>query len=680
MSSYIKSGIRTFKNEKLSIKDAEEYSGCMKDEDEIYHDSINALRNTTCSGEHLGGAVKKAVTKKKKTDVVVKPQPNYNSKTVNDIHMVGKAIVNELIKNNVYYVYSPGDDTKLMNYAVEYMQRNNHHLNHTEYEFLIRYLRENIYKNLIEGFQNKHSLASLSGVRLINDPQCGDSGSIGLRYSNKIAISRELSNNWTGLSSLSGYDGDLGSFRMEKNMIHPLFFMLFAVRIPGFEDMVIQSDYPSLVEEIREHEVQDENILLMLLRTMDPNPLPMKKTGSLSGNESTRISIAMLLRELSLCVRTGIFESEASLQLEKILCNFDMPGAKFQEENMFQALLSTFSYTPTLITQQTPVMMNPFNQGMSLFEKQRMFSPAKSVYNIEYPIADMYTYSNNSIPHLDKQNIEYMGFDPVSNKVVFTYSSNKDIIMNDQNNLLNNIYKSLTTSKIEVRPDQAMATLLARGPQLQSLYKDVQPVKILMSNGLCVTIPREQTKISSRPCSNMFFKSNIKPMLNLSPVLVSDYTTINGVNCELVAALCYDVLTEGQGYSNLDNVYTGASMYHTQLSSKMGTYAIVKSGSQWYEYNPQDTLTMDRRTKKMERILLNRYNTSIESGESYSFEEWRQANIKSINDSFRRKEFSIFDLHLSEAEAMEKISTTACILIYAEDYDQYRNRIIEKYF
>ncbi len=679
MSGYIKSGIRTFKNEKLALKDMEpEYSGCMKEEDEIYHDSINALRNTSCNGEHLGGAVKKVVAKKKKVET--KPQPRYTSKTVNDIHMIGKAIVSELLKNNIYYVYSPGDDTKLMNYAVEYMQRNDHHLDRTEYEFLIRYLRENIYKNLIEGFQNKHSLASLSGVRLINDPQCGDNGSVGLRYSNKIAISRELSNNWTGLSNLIGYDGDYSVCRMDKNVIHPLFFMLFAVRIPGFEDMVIQSDYPSLVEEIREHEVQDENILLMLLRTMDPNPLRMKKVGSLAGNESTRISIAMLLREISLCVRTGIFESEASLQLENILCNFDMPGTKFPEENMYQALLSTFSYTPTLITRQTPSLLNPYNRDIALFEKHRIFAPAKSVYNVEYPISDMYTYSNNSIPHLDKQNIEYMGFDPVSNKVIFTYSSNKDIISNDQNNLLNNIYKTLTTEKIEVRPDQAMATLLARGPQLQSLYKDVQPVKILMSNGLCVTIPREQTKISTRPCSNFFFNSKIRPMLNLSPVLVSDYTTINGVNCELVAALCYDVFSEGQGFSNLDNVYTGAGMHHAQLSNKIGTYAIVKSGTRWFEYNPQDTLTVERKTKKMERMLTNRYNLAVENGENNSFEEWRQANLKNVNDSFRRKEFSVIDMMIPEAEALEKISTTACILIYAEDYDQYKNRIIEKYF
>lgn len=682
--NYIEDGLLTFDDRPLFVE-AEIIEDRLASHDDTYLDTINLLReNETPSNldlELFGGARNNKSSPQKKDNN--KQVSQYKNKSVLDIHKIGSAILKELLGDKINLTINTSDDTRLMKFVMSFLNKHSYSLDNSEYEYLVRFLRDNLYKVVKESIMNRHSLAAISEYRLTSDmltmPMYESMACGNLMFNQKVAITREMSNKWDGLTTLMNL---MGKTKMEKDVIDPLFFILFANKLPGFEDLVIRNDYQSLVQQIRDKEVHKSNMFLFLLRMIDPSMLPTtdKDHATALGNETLRISISMLLRELSYNIRRGIFEDKASCLLLKLLEGIKMPTAKFREENMLQAILATFSFKPTLITRG---MLGASKIGLFTGTQTTtvLYEPPKSVYNIEYPISDMYCFSDNTIPRLAQNNFDLLGFDSTTKKIVFTYSDNRNIIQDEQTNLIQNLFNALSSNnRIETDINNVLPTIIARQPALEDIYKNMMPVQVLLTNGFYVSVPREQNRFNSCPSSNVFFRPSFKPSINLSPVLVEPTVTVNRISYELVGALCYDIIDD-------DSLVFGAPIFGGNInvvdaSMKLGTFALVKSNGIWFEYNPQDNITLERKKNKIDRVALNRYTSSIGNNaiDSASFDTWKTNNLASVKQDIDENKFTISDLMINENEALEKISTRCCLLFYAEDYDVYQSRIFEKCF
>lgn len=683
--NYVKEGLLTFDNKSLFVE-AEIGEDRLSAHDDVYLDTINLLReNETPSNldlELFGGAKndKKAVAKKEPKGMV----GNGRNKSVLDIHKIGSAILKELLGDKINLTINTSDDARLMKFVMSFLNKHSYSLDNSEYEYLIRFLRDNLYKVVKESIMNRHSLAAISEYRLTSDmltaPMYDPVACGNLLFNQKVAITREISNKWNGLATLVDL---MGKTKMEKDVIDPLFFVLFANKLPGFEDLVIRNDYQSLVQQIRDKEVHKTNMFLFLLRMIDPSMLPTtdKDHATALGNETLRISISMLLRELSYNIRRGVFEDKASCLLVKLLDSIKMPTAKFREENMLQAILATFSFKPTLITRGL-IGANHLGLLTGSPTSSILYEPPKSVYNIEYPISDMYCFSDNNIPRLSQNNFELLGFDSITKKIVFTYSDNRNIIQDEQTNLIQNLFNAISSTKnrIETDVNNVLPTIVARQPALENLYKNMTPVQVLLTNGFYVSVPREQNRLNSCPTTNIFFRPAFKPTINLSPILIEPTVTVNRITYELVGALCYDIIDD-------DSILFGSPIFGgninvVEASLKLGTFGLVKSNGAWYEYNPQDSITLERKKNKLDRVLINRYRASIVNNApaAITFETWKTDNIDAVKKDMDENKFTISDFQITESEALEKMSTRCCLLFYAEDYDVYQSRVFEKCF
>lgn len=672
---FIKEGLKTFDQLPLflEVKEKQDY---LSFQDDVYLDTVNLIRDNeyvnNVNTEIIGGAKTQKSAKKE-----------VKSKSVLDIHKIGSEIFKELLGDRLNISLNTSDDARLMKFIMSFLNKRSYNLNNSEYEYLVRFLRDNIYKVIKESIMSKHSLAAISEYRLTSDavinPIYDKMGCASIMFTQKIAITREVSNKWNGLSTLVDL---MGKTKMERDVIDPLFFILFGNKLPGIEDLIIRSDYQTLVNQIRNKEIHRDSMFLFLLRMIDPEFLPTSNKEYVSplGNETLRISISMLLREIAFNLRQGIFEDKSSCFLVKLLDKIRMPTAKFHEENMLQAILAVFSFKPTLITRGllTQQKVNLFNQSATSI----VYETPKSVYTIEYPISDMYCFSDNSIPRLTQNNFDLLGFDSTTRKVVFTYSDNRNIVQEEQCNLIQNLYNILSTNKIEVDVNNVIPTIVARQPTLENIYKTMTPVQILLTNGLYIAIPREQNRFNTCPSANIFFRPSFKPSINLSRVLVEPVVTVNKINYELVGALCYDIIDDD--ISVFGGPVFGNNLNSVDVSMKLGTFALVKSDGVWYEYNPQDTITLDRKKNKIERILRTKYNKVLAlndaSFDPVLYESWKslEGNEEKVRQDVNDCKVTITDLIIDESEALDKISTRCCLLFYAENYDVYQSRIFEK--
>lgn len=666
---FVKDGLLTFDKKKVVIT-PERKDSSLSTFENIYIDTVTMMRENNrpdnISKDLIGGA------KNPKTQNHNQERNNGN-KSILDINKIGSDILKELLDDKLNLVINTGDDARLMKFIISFLTKKSINLDNSEYEYLIRFLRDNVYKMVKDVVMDKHSLAAISEFRMVNDlysrtseiPQCGS-----MMFSQKLAITKEVSRKWQGLSSMSSL---MGKTKMESDIIDPLFFILFANKLPGIEDLVIRSDYQSLIQEIKNKEVNRSNMFLFLLRMIDLDFLPTtnKDYAHHLGNETLRLTISMLLRELAYNIRRGLFEDKASCLLTQLLSNVKMPAAKFREENMLQAILATFSFKPTLITRG--LLTSKLLQPSSI-----SYDTPKSVYTIEYPISDMYCFSDNNIPSLSQNNFDLLGYDPITKKIIFTYSNNENILNEEKNNLIQNFFSMLANNKIEVDLNSNISLISARQPVLDNLYKDITPVQILLTNGLYISIPREQNRFDTTPVNNIFFRPSFKPSINLSRILVEQIVNVNKINFELVGALCYDIIEDD--FDIFNGSVFGSNINSVDISMKLGTFALVKDENTWYEYNPQDMITLERKKSKIEKVLTNIYNRRPEEERNVTFEDWKKNNNnqeKIIQDIVDNK-MTIKDMIIDEDKAMDKISTRACLLFYAENYDSYQARIFDK--
>lgn len=683
--NFIKSGLKTLSGENIVIKKKNDTPHeCYIAYNCAFSNTIDFLTNETLENldleqinEELGGAI---MNKKKKNT-----SNNFNH-SVLDIKKIGNEILNEITMNHPYIYQSQSlHDNDIIRIITELLRTKGYHLTNIELEFFFRFIRDNLPNAIKDQIKTKHSLLEISHYSGVLNPMlnkkidCSDSNSID--YKQKIIIAQAISESWNGLSSLIEKNRTKSyniRNKFSENIIHPLFYLLFANKIPGIEDLIIGQDYSMMLEQLRTKNLDKENTYLLFLRMSDMNLLPVKDPNHYSpiNNELLRALISSLLKEIALTVRVGKFETKASCLLTNILSDIQMPEAKFPEENFLQAILATFSFKPTLITKMNSVNKSIFpligmcsSNNLNPTDKVNFDIP-KAVYNIEYPLMDFYSLQSSlETPMLSDTNFSFMGYCPKTRKVIFTYSEEKSINDN-RDQLLLNIYKAFSHQKIEANYEDVLPSIMSGSEEIKNIYKNVQNVKVLLTNGVyIISIPREQNQFYQGCNNDLFFKSSVKPLLNLSPVNIKIDLTVNKLNYKLVGALCYDVL-EKNTLNDITNTIT-----NTDLKNKLGTLAIIRNpDGTWLEYNPLDSITPIRLDKKIQQAIINHFPNADVNDEEFQKEK------KQLLEKILEKKLSLQDMLISEEEALNTIKTKACLLIYSEDYATYKSRIFEKMF
>jgi hypothetical protein len=621
----------------------------------------NYTDSKTINKNYIGG-VSSAKKRHSKTTSCIKLKND-----IFDMKSIGESILEEIITLYPFiYQNNSIDDNKLIETIYRILKEKSVTITQLEFDLLLRYIRENIFPTLKTKIIKKHPLLDIiknedymSKIYLMPQEQAS------YNHVQMVAITKAMSAEWNGLQDLLQYNDR--RIYLKKDAIDPLFMLLYANKLPGFEDLTILQDYPTLIEEVKHNNFNKDNLTLLFLRISDPNLLHTINNKHLDGinNENLRISISILLRELAYSIRSGTFENKSSALLLNILKEFKMPTAKFEEENMLQAILSVFSFKPTLIT------TSRINTFIGLSDEAKIeYSVPKSVYNIEYPLLDFNTFTvgqEHDRPIFSDTNFNFLGFDPITKKVIFTYNVFAPNQFPNQEDLLMNMYKFLNTRRQEVEFNDIASTLIMKPGNLNNLYKNMRPVSVLLSNGMfIVTIPRQQRRIYT---NNVFIQTVDKMSINLSPVLFEENITINKVSYTLTGALCYDMLeTNNSDFK---------SLYYVDSQYKIGTYSIIKCGNFWIEYNPNNVLLKSRYISRIEKALRNNFEALYPNNlDNNAYQEWKNSDeaVKITKDILKDK-VSIIDMKISDQEAMNKISTNACILIYSESYDLYRLRL-----
>ncbi|AKS26438.1 putative P4b protein [Diachasmimorpha longicaudata entomopoxvirus] len=508
-----------------------------------------------------------------------------------------------------------------------------------ETDMLIQYIRNNLSSLFKESIMVSHPL-----FQLIKQRGKMLEYTTSLNYSQNhdqlVAITRHISTNWRGIQNLKHLTKPL-SFGQD-NIIHPLFVLLFGLKMPGFEDLVISQDYLTMLKDLATDRFNKDNMMLLWLRTADTALLPTRDVDHSENlnNENLRVRISVMLRELSYKIRTGIFNSEISNKLLKILSHIVMPDTSFEEENFLHAIFATFSFKPTLLA-RTHQAVQPF----ALMGNSSDFVPS-AVYTIQYPISDFMLTQGNR-PFLSELNFKDIGYDPLRKKVIFMYSDQNQL--SDEQLLLTNILKNLGTQTAEANIYDALPTLVTRAGILPDVYENIKKTKILLTNGLfCVSVPRYEKRLFGGPDFSFFRNSNLSEGYNLTPIIISPKITVHNKDYELCGALCYDIIE----HSDLPDF--------VPKYLKIGTTALIKlDNGKWWEYNPQLYVLPERLDAKMRRLMEGKTN----------------AEKTEIKNRILNGEFEAADMEIEEGEAMDKIQKCGCLLFYSENYEQYLARI-----
>lgn len=664
-----------------------------------FHDSMENIRKQESilnfeNRDHFAGAPMANIKLKRKSpqaeekELVVVKKNGFM-----DLQNIAKELL-MIIIDKYPYIYQSGsiNDSKIIEYIYPILKEKGYSINNSEYEIIIRYLRDHFFSAIKHKYIQKHSLMSLINYGGIYDVflkqhQEFDDGILKqFDHNRKVTIVKAISEFWTDISSLLEYNNYVDFY---KYPIDPLFFLLFSVKLPGFEDVCIKQDYFQMAEQLKDENLHKDNIFLTFLRILDLNALPSKNPQHHSqiNNELLRGSINNYLKHLCYCVRTGTFVSKVSDQLLELLNDIKMPNCHFEEENLIHAILATFSFKPTLVSSvkyntslgSNLAASNAMMNGLPIVNSQILNTP-KAVYTMNLPILDHYSLTQLNIerPTLSSNNFTSIGFDPQTNKVLFLYNDQRRPLDNDV--LLQKIYNLLSTQKLETDLTNVFSTVTGNMDQLISIYKNITPVKLLLSNGMfIVSVPRAKYENYCNPESNFFYRSTFEKTISLINIDISHTINANNISYNLIGALCYDILE----HEKMGNI-----IYSTSVENKykIGTMAIVKIGDHWINYNPNECLTSERKRTKINLMQRKAFETfdELNPNEGLTLDERFKEFLKNpiaedIKKNILANKVRLNDMIISEEHAKHLINTRACLIFYAESYETFKSRINNKF-
>lgn len=602
---------------------------------------------------------------------------------------LGNKVISEVFKNYPYVIESSRfEGSRALSTVKEILAGMGENLTISQFEMLMNYITLNFFDKVKNQIVRTHpmfnivsndqrlSIKSILSLSNYIDPNTAD-----IPNNNRVAISKDISINWKDITDLESYTNRV---EFDENLIDPLFWLLFATKLPGFEDLCILQDYMKLLESLTRNELDSDNNMLMILRSADPSLLPVRdpKYNSPIANETLRLNIAVYLRELSILVRKGNFKSKLSSHLLNLLKEIHMPNKKFPEENMISAILSVFSFKPTLISKTKGVILRSNN---SVIDSNSLHGPRLdekifAVHTIEYPLLDFYSVLRNEIPTFSTSNFQAIVYNTTSNKATFIRRDPDESA--DKEKLVNNLLNIVLNKTSEINTADFASTLINRNG-IDAMSKTQFPTTVLLTNGMyIVSVPREDTTYSTGFKQPSFYSNNnrFKATLNLSPVIYDEETDVQK-SYHLAGAICYDVI-DNDSYAAAYN--TNNPVYHVDIEQKLGRYAIIKSGERWFEYNPHTFLTPKRTKERLEIIEDNyylRYLESLNGADGLAKEDWvKGSDWQKQRSEILQKKLNVTDMEIPAELAKSKISTNGCLLFYKEDYDVYRSRADQSLF
>lgn len=659
----------------LREKNYIDYSGALSNSitDEINNSDLFVSGGAVAkkrSGTSSGKGLVKQSSGSNKTTTVSRPQTTLSSL---EIKKLGDKFLDIILESNpLIFRGNVLNDEKLVQSSFQILKELKIDLTQYEHELMLRYIRDNLVSVRRYKIESSHPLFNAISSKSFGENSIllsWKSPNPMFNFDNKLMLSTTQSATWRGFNDLTKILRN--KITDIKNLIHPIFVILFGWKFPGFEDLCILQDYVTMIQSLMNNVVCSDSQMLLVLRSTDNSLLPTINPNHLNpiNNEILRMNISMLLRDLAFDIRSGKFESTSSNLLMTLLSDIKMPTAKFPEENLIQSILSVFSFKPTLIS-EVQTSNNIFSNAPVNDFRPRTMVP-KAVYTIEYPLIDMFPYMQDKTPVFSELNLSSMGYDPISNKVVFCYNPTENQYSHlSREEILGNLYQQAMTQKIESNYNDVLSTLVNRSGHVDALYKNITPVNILLTNGMFVlSIPREQNKLYACSTKNSFYRSLIEPTLNLSSVIFEPTITINRINYNIVGALCYDVLSVNTD----DNRHT---LNFIESKFKIGTYALIKSeDGTWIEYNPQNYLL--RKNERLENELKKMFAAQENypqppSNNDPNYRAWLNSITgRTVISQLSEDKLCIQDMIISSNEAFSKMSTHACLVFYSEDYSNY---------
>ncbi|QRI42958.1 virion core protein P4b [Cheloniid poxvirus 1] len=446
------------------------------------------------------------------------------------------------------------------------------------------------------------------------------------RYQALIDTTRFQSTNFVDMSTSSDI---LFKFKDHDSIgyVHPILVALFGVKLPALENAMVLGDSYSLMKQLyNSKRVKPENYMLLINRLTEDSPIIFTGVNDSISSEIHRASIHTMIRKVILNLRLGIFYCKdndlVDNHLMKII-HIDSSQMMADEEQILASILSIVGFRPALVSVTDPYQaLNVVLKPVSYI----VVSPSKMITTMNNPIA------------INSNSIYSLSFDNTTGRVMFMPANMR--------------YQGT----VSCRTVDAL-------PILNSISQDRSINSPVIVNGtLIYYIERRQNKnVISGECFTGF-----RSVISDKPMDIASELNINGITYMLKSAVCYkthDFLSTMTGNCDGGDIFLKG--YYTILFTEMGPWM----------YDPLSIYSKQSRESRLMRVMKNQYYKEHGNDDGMFYDWMKEESTKKLCDIKQQQLMNhavmFEDDLISHEEAMNLISRSCCILIYAQDYIAY---------
>ncbi|QZW33571.1 MPPV-249 virion core protein P4b [Magpiepox virus 2] len=446
------------------------------------------------------------------------------------------------------------------------------------------------------------------------------------RYQALIDTTRFQSTNFVDMSTSSDI---LFRFKDQDSIgyIHPILVALFGVKLPALENAMVLGDSYSVMKQLfNSKRVKPENYMLLINRFTEDNPIIFTGVNDSISSEIHRASIHTMIRKAILNLRLGIFYCKDNDLLDNHLMkiiHIDSSQMMADEEQILASILSIVSFRPALVSVTDPY------QALNIVLKPVSYivvSPSKMITTMNNPIS------------INSNSIYSLSFDNSTGRVMFMPANMR--------------YQGT----ISCRTVDAL-------PVLNTISHDRAINSPVIVNGtLIYYIERRQNKnVISGECYTGF-----RSVISDKPMDIATELNINGITYMLKSAVCYkthDFLSTMSGSCEGGDIFLKG--YYTILFTEMGPWM----------YDPLSIYSKQSRESRLMRVMKNQYYKEHGNDDGLFYDWMKEESTKKLCDLKQQQLMNhtvmFEDDLITHEEAMNLISRSCCILIYAQDYMPY---------
>ncbi|AST09313.1 p4b precursor of essential virion protein 4b [Murmansk poxvirus] len=403
--------------------------------------------------------------------------------------------------------------------------------------------------------------------------------------------------------------------------IHPIIMSLFGIKLPALENVFVYGDTHSLIKQLYEfRKVKSYNYMLLVNRLTEDNPIVITGIPDVISTEIQRANIHTMIRKAIMNIRMGIFYCADDDVIDTHLMKIIHTGCSqvmADEEQMLASILSIVGFRPTLVSVARPLTGISYDMRLQ-YAPYIVINPMKMITTSDSPIS------------INSRDIYSMAFDSNSGRVVFAPP---------------NIGYNRCSGITHVEP--------AGG----NIFGSAMNSPVIVNGVLMFYVERRQNKnVFGGECYTGF-----RSLINDVPMDVSPEIMINGIMYRLKSAVCYKLGDQFFDCNTSDIFLKG---HYTILFTELGPWM----------YDPLSIFNPAARNARLMRALKNQYKKlSMDSDDGfYDWLKGEGAAFAASKQQMLMNHIANFDDDLlTMEEAMSMISRHCCILIYAQDYDQY---------